>query len=50
MTYVDDMAARYGRLIMSHLLADSTDELLAVTTPPPKGGGFLAALAGRVGV
>lgn len=30
MTYVDNMAARYGRLIMSHLLADSTDELLAM--------------------
>ena|ERR1043166_1460019 len=30
MTYVDDMAARYRGMIMYHLLADSTDELLAM--------------------
>lgn len=30
MTYVDDMAAPYRGMCMFHLLADSTEELLAV--------------------
>lgn len=26
--FVDDMKARYGRMIMSHMIADTTEELL----------------------
>ena len=28
--YVDDMAAPYGRMIMHHMIADTTSELLAM--------------------
>jgi Protein of unknown function (DUF4031) len=28
--YVDDMNAKFGRMLMCHLIADSTDELLAM--------------------
>lgn len=28
--YVDDMAAKFGRMTMSHMIADSHDELIAM--------------------